>query len=132
MFEYVSIFTRPDRGVEFHATSLDVALRTLHATHQCNMLKAKGLVGLFNTMSAEGLTLQIISVWESAEDSTAFDYDERSSYFEMLAAHNTLNKIAVSTRSCYVPDTDEVKLKKIRNRLTASAAGLELQKFIDV
>jgi len=131
MYEFSMTFTRKDTAVEWPMTIEDDNITQLYASRQRALLSSVGVVGVFTSFTPDGMTARTVTVWESTVASSQFQYADREAFIAAISKYCKDNDVSLVTNADFVPDTEALKIKKLANRLSPSAAGLELAKVLE-
>jgi heme-degrading monooxygenase HmoA len=133
MYEVTVTFTRNDTEEDFFAFSLhDKDLLYSHARFRNEVLNAEGFMSLTFAVSDDKLTMKVITLWESSMLAARFfSLNKFGRPFDrQLKKYLGRNAIGRSVTAINLPDSAQLKAKKLSSRLTLEESSAELKEFL--
>ena len=131
MYEYTATHTRQNTEHDFFIFQTeDKQLLDKQNKFRNDMLQANGFISLNAIVSENKLQLKISTLWESEATARAFTSVHQAEFLKLLKAYQYKTGTYTATTTATLPDTLNLKAKKLSSRLTVAEASKELKDFI--
>lgn len=133
MYEVTVTFKRNDTTEDFFAFSMfDRDLFYAHAKFRNEVLNAEGFMSLTFAVSDDKLTMKVITLWESSMLAVRFFARNKfgKGFDRQLKRYLGRNAITRDVTALNLPDTAQLKAKKLSSRLTLEESSAELKEFL--